>query len=73
MKRYCCGIERLKQKPSSFPEYQKNLKAGKCVTCGLIPLNKCDPQFGMCSLCRESIILDPILSYDQNEIKKLSI
>jgi hypothetical protein len=52
------GIAFLKKYPDSFPDYQKHLRAGVCVTCGTVPLKDCDPVTGMCTVCVESIISD---------------
>jgi hypothetical protein len=52
------GIAFLKKHPGSFPDYQKHLRAGVCVTCGTVPLKDCDPVTGMCTSCAESITSD---------------
>jgi hypothetical protein len=51
------GIERLKAQANSFPDFQKNLEKGTCVTCGLVPLKDCDSLLGMCDSCKKSIVV----------------
>jgi len=49
------GLEFLKKHPRCLSKLQQNLQRNVCVTCGKIPLSKCDKQFGMCNDCHVEI------------------
>jgi hypothetical protein len=51
------GVAFINKHPNLFKDFQLNLKKGNCVTCGIIPLVHCDPQFGMCERCRKEVTL----------------
>lgn len=41
-------------------DVQKNLNSYRCIICGKISLKYCDPLFGACDNCMQTLVINPL-------------